>query len=414
MRIRFTELAGVVGSAQNLGHGPLCGAEMASLPVVHDAFVDLVGGRIAALGPMADCPNDDAGWEVRRCPGQWMLPGFVDSHTHLVYAAPRVTEFRMRLDGASYHDIAAAGGGILNSAAAIAAAEESALLEALLARLETARSTGTVAAEIKSGYGLTLEAERKMLRVVQRARELQPMPLWATFLALHALPKAANLDDFVATAVDRWLPALADDGLVDFVDVFCEANYFRPSDLVRLAEAAAKRGIPLKAHVNQFQSIGGIQASVAAGARSVDHLEVLTDADLQDLQTAWAHGDGPMPVALPHCSLFLNIPYTPGRALIDAGLPLAIASDCNPGSAPSSDLRMAWSLAAHQMKLRVNEGLAALTANAAYAVGAEGRMGRIQPGMDAHLILTQPMADYAELPYFTSENRIAQTLIYGR
>jgi len=351
---------------------------------------------------------------VRRCPGQWMLPGFVDSHTHLVYAAPRVTEFRMRLDGASYHDIAAAGGGILNSAAAIAAAEESALLEALLARLETARSTGTVAAEIKSGYGLTLEAERKMLRVVQRARELQPMPLWATFLALHALPKAANLDDFVATVVDRWLPALADDGLVDFVDVFCEANYFRPSDLVRLAEAAAKRGIPLKAHVNQFQSIGGIQASVAAGARSVDHLEVLTDADLQDLQTAWAHGDGPMPVALPHCSLFLNIPYTPGGALIDAGLPLAIASDCNPGSAPSSDLRMAWSLAAHQMKLRVDEGLAALTANAACAVGAEGHMGRIQPGMDAHLILTQPMADYAELPYFTSENRIAQTLIYGR
>jgi imidazolonepropionase len=414
MRIRFTELAGVVGSAQNLGYGPLCGAEMASLPVVHDAFVDVVGGRIAALGTMADCPNDDAGWEVRRCPGQWMLPGFVDSHTHLVYAAPRVTEFRMRLDGASYHDIAAAGGGILNSAAAIAATEESALLEALLARLETARSTGTVAAEIKSGYGLTLEAERKMLRVVQRARELQPMPLWATFLALHALPKAANLDDFVATAVDRWLPALADDGLVDFVDVFCEANYFRPSDLVRLAEAAAKRGIPLKAHVNQFQSIGGIQASVAAGARSVDHLEVLNDADLQDLQTAWAHGDGPMPVALPHCSLFLNIPYTPGRALIDAGLPLAIASDCNPGSAPSSDLRMAWSLAAHQMKLRVDEGLAALTANAAYAVGAEDRMGRIQPGMDAHLILTQPMADYAELPYFTSENRIAQTLIYGR
>lgn len=414
MRIRFTELAGVVGSPQPLATDALCGAEMASLPVLREAFVDVVDGRIAALGPMAECPTDDAGWDVRRGPGQWMLPGFVDSHTHLVYAAPRVTEFRMRLDGASYHDIAAAGGGILNSAAALEAADESALLELLLERLETARATGTVAAEIKSGYGLTLESERKMLRVVRRASELQPMPLWATFLALHALPKGADLDAYVEEAVGHWLPALADEGLVDFVDVFCEVNYFRPSDVHQLAEAAAKRGIPLKAHVNQFQSIGGIQASVAANARSVDHLEVLTEADLQALKAAWAAGAGPMPVALPHCSLFLNIPYTPGRQIIDAGLPLALASDCNPGSAPSSDLRMAWSLATHQMKLRVDEGLAALTANAAYAVGAEDRMGRIQPGMDAHLLLTQPMADYAELPYFTSENRIAQTLIYGR
>ena len=240
------------------------------------------------------------------------------------------------------------------------------------------------------------------------------MPLWATFLALHALPKGANHESYVDAAINQWLPALADEGLVDFADVFCEANYFSPGDLLRLAEAAAKRGIQLKAHVNQFQSIGGIDASVSAGARSVDHLEVLTEADLKSLTQAWVQGDGPMPVALPHCSLFLNIPYTPGRQIIDAGLPLAIASDCNPGSAPSSDLRMAWSLATHQMKLRVDEGLAALTANAAYAVGAEDRMGRIQPGMSAHVILTKPMADYAELPYFTSEQRIAQTLIYGR
>jgi imidazolonepropionase len=414
MRIRFTELAGVVGSSETLAPHALRGVEMASLPQLRDAFVEVVDGKISALGPMSECPLTDDGWQVQRCPGQWMLPGFVDSHTHLVYAAPRVTEFRMRLDGASYHDIAAAGGGILNSAAAIARADESALLDALLARLETARSTGTVAAEIKSGYGLSLDAERKMLRVIQSARSLQPMPLWATFLALHAVPKDRERVDFVADAVDQWLPQLADEGLIDFVDVFCEANYFTADDLTRLGEAAGQRGIELKAHVNQFQSVGGIQASVAAAARSVDHLEVLTDADLEALKKAWTVGSGPMPVALPHCSLFLNIPYTPGRQIIDAGLPLAIASDCNPGSAPSSDLRMAWSLATHQMKLRVDEGLAALTANAAYAVNAHDRMGRIQPGMDAHVLLTQPMADYAELPYFTSENRIAQTLIYGR
>jgi imidazolonepropionase len=414
MRIRFTELAGVVGSSETLAPHALRGVEMASLPQLRDAFVDVVDGKISALGPMSECPLADDGWQVQRCPGQWMLPGFVDSHTHLVYAAPRVTEFRMRLDGASYHDIAAAGGGILNSAAAMARADESALLDALLARLDTARSTGTVAAEIKSGYGLSLDAERKMLRVIQRARSLQPMPLWATFLALHAVPKDRERADFVADAVDQWLPQLADEGLIDFVDVFCEANYFTADDLTRLGEAAGQRGIELKAHVNQFRSVGGIQASVAAAARSVDHLEVLTDADVEALKHAWTGGSGPMPVALPHCSLFLNIPYTPGRQIIDAGLPLALASDCNPGSAPSSDLRMAWSLATHQMKLRVDEGLAALTANAAYAVNAHDQMGRIQPGMDAHVLLTQPMADYAELPYFTSENRIAQTLIYGR
>jgi imidazolonepropionase len=387
---------------------------MNDLPIVRDAFVELVDGKIAALGSMTDCPESDAGWDVRPAKGQWMLPGFVDSHTHLIHAGARVAEFRMRLDGASYQEIAAAGGGILNSAAALAQTDESALLDALLERLELARSTGTVAAEIKSGYGLTFEAERKMLRVVRAAQSTQSMPLWATFLGMHALPKGQNLDHFVGEAIDRWLPALADEGLVDFVDLFCEAGYFRTNDLLRLAEAADQRGIRLKAHTNQFHSIGGVSASIQAKALSIDHLEVLSDEDLSALQTAWSQGIGPMPVALPHCSLFLNIPYTPGRAIIDAGLPLAIASDYNPGSSPSSDLRMAWSLATSQMKLRVDEGLAALTANAAFALGAQERMGRIQPGMEAHVLLTKPMADYAQIPYFTSENHLAQTLIYGQ
>ena len=414
MRIRYTHLAGVVGSPEGLGTGALCGPQMNDLPIVRDAFVELVDGKIAALGSMTDCPESDAGWDVRPAKGQWMLPGFVDSHTHLIHAGARVAEFRMRLDGASYQEIAAAGGGILNSASALAQTDESALLDALLERLELARSTGTVAAEIKSGYGLTFEAERKMLRVVRAAQSAQSMPLWATFLGLHALPKGQNLDHFVGEAIDRWLPALADEGLVDFVDLFCEAGYFRTSDLLRLAEAADQRGIRLKAHTNQFHSIGGVSASIQAKALSIDHLEVLSEEDLMALQTAWSQGIAPMPVALPHCSLFLNIPYTPGRAIIDAGLPLAIASDYNPGSSPSSDLRMAWSLATSQMKLRVDEGLAALTANAAFALGAQERMGRIQPGMEAHVLLTKPMADYAQIPYFTSENHLAQTLIYGQ
>jgi len=414
MRIRYTHLAGVVGSPEALGTGALCGPQMNDLPIVRDAFVELVDGKIAALGSMTDCPVDDAGWDVRPAKGQWMLPGFVDSHTHLIHAGARVAEFRMRLNGASYQEIAAAGGGILNSAAALAQTDESALLDALLERLEMARSTGTVAAEIKSGYGLTFEAERKMLRVVRAAQSAQSMPLWATFLGLHALPKGQNLDHFVGEVIDRWLPALADEGLIDFVDLFCEAGYFRTCDLLRLAEAADQRGIRLKAHTNQFHSIGGVSASIQAKALSIDHLEVLSEEDLMALQTAWSQGIAPMPVALPHCSLFLNIPFAPGRAIIDAGLPLALASDCNPGSSPSSDLRMAWSLATSQMKLRVDEGLAALTANAAFALGAQERMGRIQPGMEAHVLLTKPMADYAQIPYFTSENHLAQTLIYGQ
>jgi imidazolonepropionase len=387
---------------------------MNDLPIVRDAFVELVDGKIAALGSMTDCPVDDAGWDVRPAKDQWMLPGFVDSHTHLIHAGARVAEFRMRLNGASYQEIAAAGGGILNSASALLQTDESALLDALLERLELARSTGTVAAEIKSGYGLTFEAERKMLRVVRAAQSAQRMPLWTTFLGLHALPKGQNLDHFVGEVIDRWLPALADEGLIDFVDLFCEAGYFRTCDLLRLAEAADQRGIRLKAHTNQFHSIGGVSASIQAKALSIDHLEVLSEEDLMALQTAWSQGIAPMPVALPHCSLFLNIPFAPGRAIIDAGLPLALASDCNPGSSPSSDLRMAWSLATSQMKLRVDEGLAALTANAAFALGAQERMGRIQPGMEAHVLLTKPMADYAQIPYFTSENHLAQTLIYGQ
>jgi imidazolonepropionase len=387
---------------------------MNDLPIVRDAFVELVDGKIAALGSMTDCPVDDAGWDVRPAKGQWMLPGFVDSHTHLIHAGARVAEFRMRLNGASYQEIAAAGGGILNSASALLQTDESALLDALLERLELARSTGTVAAEIKSGYGLTFEAERKMLRLVRAAQSAQRMPLWTTFLGLHALPKGQNLDHFVGEVIDRWLPALADEGLIDFVDLFCEAGYFRTCDLLRLAEAADQRGIRLKAHTNQFHSIGGVSASIQAKALSIDHLEVLSEEDLMALQTAWSQGIAPMPVALPHCSLFLNIPFAPGRAIIDAGLPLALASDCNPGSSPSSDLRMAWSLATSQMKLRVDEGLAALTANAAFALGAQERMGRIQPGMEAHVLLTKPMADYAQIPYFTSENHLAQTLIYGQ
>jgi imidazolonepropionase len=210
------------------------------------------------------------------------------------------------------------------------------------------------------------------------------------------------------------LPRIAAEGLADFVDLFCEENYFRPDQLRALADAAQSYGLPLKAHVNQFTSIGGIQAAIASRALSVDHLEVLTDDDLADLTAAWSGQMGPMPVALPGCSLFLQIPYTPGRRIIDAGLPLAIASDCNPGSAPSANLALAWALSCHQMKLTPMEALVGLTLNGAAALGASDRMGSIQRGKEAHVILTKPVSSLASLPYHFGENLVEHTFVFGQ
>lgn len=385
---------------------------------VQEAFLDMEGGKIVAFGTMASLEHGDYPQNVRRVDGRgrWAFPAFVDSHTHMVFAQERSEEFEMRMRGASYAEIAAAGGGILNSAAALEARSEEALLDDLLKRLSQARSTGTAAVEIKSGYGLSLDSELKMLRVVQRAKALTRMPLFATFLGAHAVPArlAGQREAYFNEVIEQMLPAVAAEGLVDFVDIFCEENYFTPEELKHLAEAAAHLGLPLKAHVNQFTSTGGLQASIAAGALSVDHLEILTDQDLTDLQAAWAHGSGPIPVALPGCSLFLQIPFTPGRRIIDAGLPLAVASDFNPGSAPSSNLQLAWSLACHQMKLTPLEGLVSLTLNAAAALGVSDRMGSIALGKEAHICLSKPVQGLASLPYRFGENLIEHTFVFGQ
>ncbi|MFM1884768.1 MAG: hypothetical protein RL168_952, partial [Bacteroidota bacterium] len=270
--------------------------------------------------------------------------------------------------------------------------------------------------EIKSGYGLSLETELKMLRVVQRAKSLTRMPLYATFLGAHAVPKRhqGQRETYFEEVIQKMLPAIASEELADFVDIFCEEQYFTPTELTRLAEAADKLGMPLKAHVNQFTSTGGLQASIAANALSVDHLEVLTEDDLADLSKAWSSGQGPMPVALPGCSLFLDIPYTPGRRLIDAGLPLAIASDFNPGSAPSSNLLTAWSLACHQMKLSPIEALVGLTLNGAAALKASTRFGSIALGKEAHVCLSKPIERLASIPYRFGEHLIEHTFVFGQ
>ena len=346
--------------------------------------------------------------------GQWMLPAFIDSHTHLLSAKDRVDEFEMRMRGKSYEAIAKAGGGILNSAKAMAQASESDLIKGLLAKLSVARKTGTAAIEIKSGYGLSVDSELKMLRVIQAVKEASTMPIAATFLGAHAVPEGYSREAYMDLVIDDMLPIIAKEGLADFVDIFCEDGYFTNEDLTRLASAASHWNLPLKSHVNQFTSTGGLQASLASNALSVDHLEVLTDQDLNDLTTHFQQGKTCMPVALPLCSLYLKIPYTPGRKIIDANLPLAIASDCNPGSAPSSNLCLAWGLACHQMQLTPMEGLTALTLNAAASLNWSHRMGSIAKGKEAHLILTKVMENPAEIPYQFGDVLIEETLIHGR
>ncbi len=420
MQTRIENLKGLATLRLNDSENDfLAGESMDNWTVIENAFIEMNSGTISDFGSMTKCPSNNAGFKIIDGTGRFAMPAFIDSHTHLVYSNDRSEEFQMRMKGHSYKEIADSGGGILNSSKLMKTSDESELLELLLQRLEKARENGTTAVEIKSGYGLTLETESKMLRVIQKAKSLVPQKLWSTFLGAHALPESfkGNHDAYVKEVCQKMLPFLVDNGLLDFVDIFCEKNYFTPAHLDQLSEAANKFSIPLKAHVNQFSSSGGLQAAIRNEAWSVDHLEFMTDKDHLDLQNAFKSKSSikkPIPVALPGCSLFLDIPYTEGRKIIDANLPLAIASDCNPGSAPSSNLSLCWSLACHKMKLTPKEGLAALTSNAAYAVGAEKIMGNISVGMQANLILTKPISGIAFMPYAFGENNIERTFIAGR
>ncbi|MDA8788279.1 imidazolonepropionase [Schleiferiaceae bacterium] len=419
MRTRLENLDGLaLAYMEDASPACLAGKDMDRAPIIQNAYLDMEGGTIVGFGPMASLEPEAHPPALRRIDGRgrWALPAFIDSHTHMVFAHERSEEFEMRMRGATYAEIAAAGGGILHSAKALEACSEAFLLEDLLRRLSQARSSGTAAVEIKSGYGLSMASELKMLRVIQQAKSLTRMPLFATFLGAHAVPTRfqGQREAYFEEVLQEMLPAIAAEGLADFVDIFCEENYFTPNELLRLAEAARNHGLPLKAHVNQFTSSGGLQASIASKALSVDHLEVMTSQDVTDLSNAWSAGSGPMPVALPGCSLFLDIPYTPGRSIIDAGLPLALASDFNPGSAPSSNLMLVWSLACHQMKLSPMEGLAGLTINAAAALGVSHRMGSIAVGKEAHVLLTKPIKGLASLPYHFGENLIEHTFVFGQ
>lgn len=393
------------------------GADMAQLPVIEDGWLLAEDGRIAALGPMGEFPGvvDWSGLTVVDAAGRYVLPGWCDPHTHTVFAAPREEEFVDKIKGLSYQEIAARGGGILNSAGKLRAMDEEELFERSRARLEAAMAQGTVAVEIKSGYGLSLESELKMLRVARRLGAELPLQVRTTLLAAHALPaefkedRAAYLD----LICEQLIPRVAAEQLADFVDVFCETNYFTVAEMERVLATGAAHGLPGKVHVNQFTSIGGIQAAIKHRALSVDHLEVMEDADL-DALAACRPADSPIPTLLPSCSFFLRIPYAPARLLIDRGLPVALASDHNPGSTPSGNLNLVLSLACIQLRMLPEEAIAALTLNAAAAMRIEGELGSLTVGKRASFIITQEAPSLAYLPYAFGTDHIHSVFIDGK
>ena len=386
----------------------LKGTEMAELPTLKNAFLLVEDGLIADFGEMKDCPEDAD--EVIDCTGRMILPSWCDSHTHLVYAGNREGEFVDRIKGLSYAEIAAKGGGILNSAKKLQATSEEALYEQSKARLEEVISQGTGAIEIKSGYGLTPDAELKMLRVVKRLKENYPLPIKATFLGAHAVPAEYkdNKEGYLDMLIEEVMPQVAKEGLAEYVDIFCETGYFSVADTEKILAAGKQHGLVPKIHVNQFTAIGGVQAAIQYGALSVDHLEEMREEDIAALK-----GTATMPVALPSCSFYLSIPYTPAREMLNAGLPLALATDFNPGSTPSGNMNFVVATACIKMKMTPEEAINAATINGAYAMGLEKEVGSITKGKLANLIVTKPISSYASIPYNFGTSYVGEVYLKG-
>lgn len=381
------------------------GEEMKSVPKIDNAFLALEDGVILAYGKMEDWEGitDWRGVEVIDAEGQSILPAFCDSHTHTVFARTREEEFIDRIKGLTYEEIAAKGGGILNSARRLNELTEEELFEAALVRIERMKQNGTGALEIKSGYGLSVEAELKMLRVIKRLKAEAGITIKATFLGAHAFPTEykQNHRGYIDLIIQEMLPKIAEEKLADYIDVFCERNYFSIEEMEEILKVGKSYGLIPKVHVNQFTATGGVAKAVELGALSVDHLEEFTNEDIEVLK-----GSKTMPVFLPGCSHFLSIPFGNARGFIDSGLPVALASDFNPGSTPCDNLQVIYSLACVKMKMTPEEVVNALTINAAYAMGLSETHGTISVGKKTPLILTKKIPNLAYIAYAFGENHV--------
>jgi len=386
------------------------GEEMKRLPSIKNAYLLVKNGLIADFGTMDECPQTKVEKTIDAT-GRILMPTWCDSHTHIVYAGNREGEFVDRINGLSYKEIAHRGGGILNSAKKLQAISEDELYNQSKVRLEEVMLLGTGAVEIKSGYGLTLDAELKMLRVIKRLKENYPIAIKATFLGAHAVPAKfkGNKQGYLELLAKEIMPLIAQEKLAEFVDVFCETGYFSVADTEYILKAGKKYGLTPKIHVNQFNSIGGVQVGVKYQALSVDHLEVMDEKDIDILKNTQT-----MPVALPSCSYFLSIPYTPARKMIDNGLPLALATDYNPGSTPSGNMNFVVATACIKLKMTPEEAINAATINGAYAMGLEQQVGSITKGKLAHLMLTKPINSIASIPYHFGSNKIEKIYLKGK
>jgi imidazolonepropionase len=385
------------------------GTDMAILPTIKNAFLLIKDDFIVDYGSMDDLPKTVAD-KTMDVSGKIILPCWCDSHTHIVYAGNREQEFVDRINGLSYEEIANRGGGILNSAKKLNETTEEEIYNQSKERLEEIMRMGTAAVEIKSGYGLTIEGELKMLRVIKRLSQNYPATIKATFLGAHAFPSEYKEDHqgYIDLLITKILPEIAKNKLADYIDAFCETGYFTVPETEQIMEAGIHFGLKPKIHVNQFNSIGGIQAAVKHNALSVDHLEVMTAADIEVLKNTQI-----MPVALPSCSYFLSIPYTPAREIIAAGLPLALATDYNPGSTPSGNMNFVVATACIKMKMTPEEAINAATVNGAYAMDLSDTHGSITRGKKASFIVTKPISSYNQLPYAFATNLIDQVFIAG-
>lgn len=383
---------------------------MAELPTIKNAFLVIKDDLIADFGSMENLPEIKAD-SIINASGRVVLPAWCDSHTHIVYAGNREQEFVDRINGFTYEEIANRGGGILNSAKKLNETSEEEIYEQSKIRLEEVMRLGTGAVEIKSGYGLTVEGELKMLRVIKKLAENYPISIKATFLGAHAFPThyKENKAGYIDEIITKMLPEIAQNKLADYVDVFCESGYFSVEETEKIMQAGIDFGLKPKIHVNQFNSIGGIQSGVKFNALSVDHLEVMNPEDIEALK-----GTETMPVALPSCSYFLSIPYTPAREMIKAGLPLALATDFNPGSTPSGNMNFVVAAACIKMKMTPEEAINAATINGAYAMGLSETHGSITKGKKANLIITKPISSYYQIPYAFGSNLIEDVLIDGQ
>ena len=386
----------------------LSGKEMNVLPTLKNAFLLVENGLIADFGFMEDCPDIEI--KTIDATGKMILPSWCDSHTHLVYSGNREDEFVDRINGLSYKEIADNGGGILNSTKRLQETSEEDLYNQSKIRLENIIQLGTGAVEIKSGYGLTKEAELKMLRVVKKLNTDYPIEIKATFLGAHAVPEnyKDNKSGYLQMLIDDILPAIQKENLADFIDIFCETGYFSVADTQQILVAGKKYGLIGKIHVNQFTAIGGIQAGIKNDVLSVDHLEEMRTEDINALK-----GTKTMPVALPSCSYFLSIPYTPARRMIDEGLPMALATDYNPGSTPSGNMNFVVATACIKMKMTPEEAINAATINGAYAMTLQDKVGTITKGKLANLILTKEINSYNFIPYSFGNHCIDKVFLKG-